>query len=90
MSDCPAIRLKDGRFFLGLGIDKWRVKWDEVYRYTVLHWETSRGVMINLESLVVAMYPDLEDDTHARVQIAHDFMWRVIEERQKAVELRTS
>jgi len=50
VSDMPAIRLKEARFFLGLGMTKWRVKGDEVYRYIVLHWEMSRGIMVNLES----------------------------------------
>jgi len=50
VSDMPAIRLKAGRFLLELGLDTWQVKWDEVYRYIVLHWEMSRGIMINLES----------------------------------------
>jgi len=84
----PAIRLNEGRFLLGLGRDTWRVKWTEVYQYIVLHWKTSHCIMINLESIAVAMYPDLKKDTQARTQFCQSYMWRVIEERQKASELR--
>jgi len=86
VTDMPAIRLREGRFLLGLGNDRWREKWDEVYQYIVLHWETTNCVMMNLESLVVAMYPSLEKNTQARTQFAQDFMWRVIEERRRVME----
>lgn len=83
ITDLPSIRLGDGKHFLGISDRAWRKKWDEVYQFVALHWETTYGVRVNLESLVVAVYPDTEKDTLARTMIAHSFMWEVQRERRE-------
>ena len=82
MADLPHIRLKEGAYILGVSKHVWRRKWAEVYQFIVEHWETSNGTLLNLESLVAAVYPDTENDTQARTMVAHAFMWKLMEERK--------
>jgi len=39
--------------------------------------------MLNLESLVAAVYPAAVEDDALRTRIAHDFMWELIQERKR-------
>jgi len=84
VTDMPAIRLTDGRHIPGVCRHTWRKKWNEVYRFIVLHWETTKGIVINLESLVAAVYPETQKNTFARTAISHDFMWNLIAERRQS------
>lgn len=88
MTDLPSIRLGEGRYFLGISERLWRLKWEQVYQFIVLHWKTPKGVRLNLESLVAAVYPETKKDTLARTKIAHDFMWNVIAERRRVTQER--
>jgi len=83
IKDMPQITLNEGRFILGLGRRTWRRQWDEVFQHKVAHWKTSRCVMLNLESLVAAVYPAAVEDDALRTRIAHDFMWELIQERKR-------
>ena len=71
ITDLPHINFKEARYFLGIGMKAWRVKWDEVFQYKVVHWRTSRCLKLNLESLVAAVYPDAANAAALRIQIAH-------------------
>ena len=66
------------------------VRWDTVFAAEVDHWETTNGVLVNLESLVMALYPDTRKNTLARTTIAHDFMWRLQAERRRVKQERTA
>jgi len=89
-TDLPSIRLKEGRYILGLGETVWREQWLTVFQYKVTHWKTGLCTLLNLESLVEAVYPAAEKNKALRVQIAHDYMWRVIQERRRDRERRKS
>jgi hypothetical protein len=81
--DQPSIWFNEGRYFLDIGKKKWRQKWEEVYKYEVLHWEGIKGVRINLDSLIKAIYPDLKKDASARAMISMKFMFLLREERRR-------
>ncbi len=66
ITDLPFIRLNEGRWLLGLGRNKWRQVWEEVYKFKVVHWMTPKGVMVNLDSLLVAVYPDRQGKVQKR------------------------
>jgi hypothetical protein len=88
VTDLPFINLNEGRWLLGVGIVRWRQVWDEVYKFKVLHWMTPRSVVVNLDSLLVAVYPHIEKDTTGRALVAMQFMWKVVDQRQKEIEIR--
>lgn len=88
MSDLPFIHLKEGRWLMGLGVDRWRKLWEEVYQFKVAHWMCPKGIRVNLDSLLVAVYPFIAKDTTARALLAQQFMWKVVEQRQKEIEIR--
>ena len=88
ITDLPSIWLGEGRYFLGISERLWRLKWEQVYKFMVHHWSTTKGVRLNLESLVAAIYPETKDNTLARTKIAHDFMWNLITERKRITQER--
>lgn len=88
VSDLPSIRLNEGRWLLGFGIRRWRQVWEEAYKFKVLHWMTPKSIVLNLDSLLVAVYPHIAKNASARAFLAQEFMWKVVDRRQKEIELR--
>ena len=82
LADFPSIWMTEGRFLLGCGRDKWRRLWEEVYRHETDWWENQRGVRVNLDSLIKAVYPGMKKDT--RGLLANDFLWKLMEERRRS------
>ncbi len=82
-TDLPNIHYLVGRYILGMGKEKWRKQWQQVFQYEVEHWKTARGIVVNLESLIAAFYPAAVKDSALRVRIAHDYMWQVIQRRTR-------
>jgi hypothetical protein len=87
-TDLPSIRLNEGRWLLGLGRNKWREVWEEAYQFKVMHWMAPMGVGVNLDSLLIAVYPHIAKNASARALLAQEFMWKVVEQRQKEIEIR--
>jgi len=48
-ADLPTIWMVEGRFMLDCGLKTWRRRWEEVYKYEVVHWKTVRGTRLNLD-----------------------------------------
>ncbi len=67
---------------LDCGIHVWRQRWEEVYRDEVDAWENQKGVRVNLDSLIEAVYPRMKRD--ARALFANDFLWKLREERRRS------
>ena len=88
ITDLPFIRLNEGQWLLGLGRNKWRQVWEEVYKFKVVHWMTPKGVMVNLDSLLVAVYPHIAKNPGVRAVIAQTFMWDLVGQHQKEIEIR--
>ncbi len=88
ITDLPFIRLNEGRWLLAICRDRWRQVWEEVYKFKVAHWMTAKGVMVNLDSLLVAVYPHIAKNASARALLAQEFMWKVVDRRQKEIEIR--
>ena len=88
ITDLPSIRLNEGRWLLGYGRDRWRQVWEEVYKFKVPHWMSTNGILVNLDSLLIAVYPHIAKDTTGRALVAQQFMWKVVEQRQKEIEIR--
>jgi hypothetical protein len=88
ITDQPSIWLAEGRYFLGISERLWRIAWEQVYKFIVYHWQTKKGMRLNLESLVAAVYPKTKKDTLARAKISHDFMWNLIAERRRITQER--
>lgn len=86
ITDQPSIWLTEGRYFLDVGRTQWRQKWEEVYKFEVWHWENVRGVRINLDSLIKAVYPDLKKDAPARAMMAMNFMFLLRKERRRTAK----
>ena len=85
-ADLPSIWLTEGRFMLDCGKRTWRRRWEEIYKYEVFHWERPKGVKVNLDSLIKAMYPTLKNDALARALFANSFLWELREERRRSGE----
>lgn len=85
-ADLPHIWMTEGRFMLDCGKDLWRRWWEEIYKFEVEHFENRRGVRVNLDSLIIAIYPALKDDPKARAFFANEFLWRLREERRRSAE----
>ncbi len=83
LEDLPNITFNDARFFLSISLPKWIALWRRVYQDHVIHWETSHGLRINLESLVAAMYPGIADDPAALAVVCHNFIWRLRDEHRR-------
>ncbi len=86
IEDLPSIWLTEGRYFLDVGRTLWREKWERVYRYEVMHWRNARGVRINFDSLIKAIYPDLKKDAPARAMMAMNFMFLLRKERRRTAK----
>ena len=76
--DLPSIRLKEARYFLGIGTPRWLKRWESVFKYKIKHWETTKCVLLNLDSAITAFYPQLAKDPAGRALLANDFMFRMI------------
>ena len=88
VTDLPSIRLNEGRWLLGYGRDRWRQVWEEVYKFKVQHWVSTNSILVNLDSLLIAVYPHIEKDKAGRALLAMQFMWKVVEQRQREIEIR--
>lgn len=86
--DLPNIPLNEGRFLLDCGDKAWRRKWAEVYKFEVGHWKKNGARRVNLESLIVAIHPNLEDDALGIALFSNDFLWRLRAERRRFREQR--
>jgi hypothetical protein len=84
--DSPTIWMIEGRFMLGCGVHQWRKRWHEYYKFEVEAVETPRGLRIDLDSLISAVYPALAKDPKARATFAINFLWRLREERRRSAQ----
>lgn len=66
------------------GRDDWRRRWHEVFKYKVQHWKAPKETRVSLDSLITAAHPGLKGDKRGRALLAHDFLWKVREERRRA------
>ena len=82
-TDLPSVRKLEGRYAFGLGIRKWKTLWTAVYQFKVKHWKDSLCTHINVESLMEAAFPTCVKDHPLRARLAQDYMWKVIEIRER-------
>ena len=73
----------DGRFAFNVGTTKWKKLWDTIYKFKVEHWKDAYCTHINVESLMEAAFPVCIDDNSLRARLAHDYIWKVIEIRER-------
>ena len=73
---------------LDCGGKVWRRRWEEVYKFEVEAFATSRGLRVNLDMLISAVYPALANDGKARAFFAMDFLFKLREERRRITEER--
>ena len=82
-TDAPSVRMLDGRFVFNVGTAKWKHLWDTVYKFKVVHWKDTLCTHINVESLMEAAFPSCVGNDLLRVSLAHDYIWKVIEVRER-------
>lgn len=70
----PAVWFIDAKLVLDCGDTIWRRKWKEYFQFRVFHWAAAAGVRINLESLLIAVFPKLKNDPVAIAELSLKFL----------------
>ncbi len=64
ITDLHSVRIKEARWLMGICTRHWLQLWEEVYQFKVLHWHSKTGVRVNVDSLLVAVYPFIAKNTY--------------------------
>ena len=84
LTDEPTVSMRDAGLLFGMGRDKFRENWDEVYKWNVRHVKTTHGWRILLTDLIKEAYPGIPK--RDMYMLAQDFLWRQMKYRREVPE----